>query len=638
MKKPLFSFYHLKNRLIVVYTSAFLCVMMLVMSIIYYFVRTAILESVDQSLHAQIGAISTTIETTADASIKNYFRARAWACVDAIYSSYERFKRGEITEEEAKRIAIEYVRAQKIGESGYAAITSKEAKVVYHPYEKAGTDLSSYPFVLDIIKKEEDFRQYQWKNATDSDYKEKSMYTVHFKGWDWYLSITGYNDEFNQLVTIEDFENNILAIPFGNTGYPVVIGFDGTLLIHPKYKGVNMISRKDSMGEVTRKAVAEKNGKTYYYWKNPDETRYRKKITLYKEVKGFDMIVAATAYEEEFMAPLVKLRYIFLWTTALCIAVICFLTIQISHGITRPLVEVKNWMKQAEDGDLEARARIESQDEIGEIGWSFNQLMDNLQRIQEKLIQEERHASMGELLAKIAHHLNTPLGSSITALSYLEKEARDIQEHLDHKTLKTNQLKHYLEANFESLEIMKQSLLSASSKIESFKGILLQSSQMVKKEVMVEEIMTVHYLQVWHRKLPNGVNISVEVGNLLPIETYPELFLLILHHLTENTLQHGLKESESTQIHVAIEPWASGMRVKYSDTGRGIAKANAERIFEPFYCPENHFAATGLGLYAVYYTVTQIFGGHISYEGDEGLGVHYTIDLPSLNAYSNEPL
>lgn len=632
MTKLRFSFFHLKKRLIVTYTAIFLMVMLTLMTGLYFYVRSSIQILVDQSLSTQINLIRATIETTAEASIKNYFRSRAWSSLDVINDCYERFERGEISEEEAKQLALSYIAAQKIGASGYITVTSAEGKLIYHPYEKVGTDVSSYAFVQEGLRSEESFIQYVWRNSNETLPSEKSMYSIQFKPWHWFIFTTGYNNELRSLITIEDFEQNILAITFGETGYPVVIGLDGTLLIHPKYKGVNMINRKDSMGDVTRKAIRERNGKTFYYWKNPEETQYRKKITVYSEVKGFNMVVAATAYESEFMAPLHRLTWIFVGAVAACLLVVVALTTRISHTITRPIVAVKEWMEMAEKGDMNVRSTLESKDEIGEIGRYFNNLMDNIQETQHRLIEEERYSSMGRLMAKVAHQLNTPIGNAITTVSFIKKDTEQLEEALNDNKLNKSILTGHIQAVMDGSAILGHALNSASNLIDAFKALLLKSSPSQPETLRICEFLKEYYLNYWLTKMPDGIELQLNCQENISMNTYADLLSMTLNNLTENSLIHGFKESKEGRIRVEVSAKKSGIEMVYEDNGVGISSTEAKKIFEPFYGGKDNFGATGLGLYAVYNAVVQIFQGEIKYLGDEGLGVKYVIYIPEVKA------
>ncbi len=644
MRRLKIPFFHLKDRLIVAYTTIFLLVMIILMTGIYFFVHQTIQKLVDQSLSTQINLIKTTLETTAEASIKNYFRSRAWSSLDVVSDCYDRYKLGELSEAEAKAQAIQYIQAQKIGTSGYITVLSEDGKTIYHPFESVGTDMSSYSYVQEGMAAEETFIKYSRKNPSESIEREKSLYCVQFSPWKWYLFTTGYDSELQSLVSIDDFEKNILAISFGETGYPVVIGLDGTLLIHPKYKGVNMINRQDSMGDVTRKAIAERNGKTYYYWKNPEETKYRKKVTVYSEVEGFDMVVAATAYESEFMKPLYQFQWIFITSLLLCLVAIIFLTQWISHSITRPIVLVKEWMGMAEAGDLNIRSTLETEDEIGEIGRYFNNLMDTiqlkqeeltasileLQETQQRLVEEERFSSMGRLMTKVAHHMNTPIGNAITTVSYVEKETEKIEEALAEKRLNQGELKAYILTVFDSAHIVNKSLTAASSLIDSFKSLLLRSSPVQHKALNLSEFFNEHYLVPWALVLPGSIKINLICDAQIIIDTYPELLMLIFNNLTENSMIHGFKEGQEGCIDIELKLKSKGVEIIFADNGRGISIKESKRIFEPFYGADNNFAATGLGLYAVYNAVVQIFQGDIKYQGDVDKGVKFLIYIPNL--------
>ena len=298
----------------------------------------------------------------------------------------------------------------------------------------------------------------------------------------------------------------------------------------------------------------------------------------------------------------------------------------------------------AEAGDLNIRSTLETEDEIGEIGGYFNNLMDTiqlkqeeltasileLQETQQRLVEEERYSSMGRLMTKVAHHMNTPIGNAITTMSYVERETEKIEAALVGKRLNQGELKTYLLTVVESAHIINKALTAASSLIDSFKSLLLRSSPLHHEVLDLNQFLQYHYIMPWSLVLTDSIKINLIRDEKIYMDTYPELLLLILNNLTENSMIHGFKEGQEGCIHVEVRSKSKGVEIIFSDNGSGISIAEAKKLFEPFYCADNNFAATGLGLYAVYNAVVQILQGDIKYVGDLEKGVKFLIYIPSL--------
>ncbi len=316
------NFRNLKTRLVVAYLLVFLMVLFSVAVIFYSVLKSTIEKSIDETLDLEINIITDSIETGLNASIRSYFKASAHNAYDLATSYQNRVIKNELTLEEAKDLYWEDIRQISIGDSGYFSIAD-QVSILRNPLEEMiGTETSVHDFAYHIYEYDEVFFDYEWKSPKESTYKTKSMYSIYFEPWNMYILATGYEDEFKHLVSIEELEEGILATKFGETGYVLVIDFEGNFVVHPEYKGINMMDRDDSMGQITRKAIREKNGKSEYMWKNPGEEDYRKKVTVYSELENYDMIIAATAYESEFLGPLEDLTKVFVMIVVLSIALV----------------------------------------------------------------------------------------------------------------------------------------------------------------------------------------------------------------------------------------------------------------------------------------------------------------------------
>ncbi len=639
-------FHHIRTKLIIRYWLLFLGVMTVSFFTSFMVLRNYISKSIDEALTLQVDLIENGISTAADASIKNFYRSMARSAHSIAQSCYDRYLNGELGEQEAQDLTWSFLENLRPGSSGYLTVIDEEGVFAYHPVsEYQGGDATQYSFYPPLIRSNELYFSYRWINPGETEEREKLSYSLFFAPWHWYISVTGYRDELISLINTDDFKDNILAIKFGESGYPIIISEDGTLLVHPEYEGVNMTGNEGPMGDVTRSTIKEKNGRMEYLWQNPGDEKLRKKISIFREVEPYGFIVAVTAYESEFLKPVEVLIQVFVLALLSTLIIIGLLTIRISRTITEPIIELKKKMDLAAEGDLTVRSEIYSNDEAGEIGRHFNHLiatlevkhreleeqlevntsiteqlrssLEELQETQQKLIEEERFANMGRLLARMSHHLNTPLGTSVTTFSSLKNSI--LASPAIHET---EEIRHMM-------DLLEKSLEKTTELIESFK--LLNVSRADFIEMDVNDFLRILYIKKWSVRLPQGIRIRTSVPEEFRIFTNPELLLVILNQVTENSLMHSFKDLKEGEISISFCRDNGVIHLEYSDTGRGIPKENSSRIFEPFYSEDQNFQARGIGMNIIYNTVVGSLGGTIRYTGDLDTGMRYNITLPESN-------
>ena len=614
----------------------------------------------EDSLTMQVTLIKNSIETSYEAAIKSYYRAVAYTAQEVINACYEKFREGTLTEQESQNLAWSLMKGQSLGPSGYITVLNSLGVMVYHPFEEyVGADLSGTDLTNAILQPGEHFIEYEWLNPGDENPRDKLMYSLRYPPWDWYISVTGYENELVSLVSIQDFKEKILSIRFGETGYPLVLDQKGTLLIHPEYEGVNMYNRDDSMGELVRTVLKQRNGKLEYLWKNPGEQEYQNKVTLFSELPRFGIIVAVTAYEKEVMAPLGNLKKMFLFAILLSLLLVGLLTRQISRSITMPIIEIKQKMDAAASGDLTIRSRIVSTDEIGEIGIHFNQLiqalqnkqselkeqldvnseitrqlrdsLDVLKQTQRRLIEEERFSNMGRLLARISHHLNTPIGNAVMAVSYLKEEAVRLANQFGTPIRDDSLMEKHGNNILEASALVERAMDRAVDIIKNFKLLQVDPNSRNLLKSNIKEFLQVHYLTRWKDKLPRNISLRLICNETLELKTDFMLLQLVLDNLTSNSLVHGFRYQQEGEITLEVRGTPSGVEILYADTGEGIPLEMAGRVFEPFFSLNKDFRSTGIGLNIVYNVVKISLEGSIRYSGDQGEGASYFINLPDLD-------
>ncbi|MDY6896455.1 MAG: ATP-binding protein, partial [Cyanobacteriota bacterium] len=259
----------------------------------------------------------------------------------------------------------------------------------------------------------------------------------------------------------------------------------------------------------------------------------------------------------------------------------------------------------------------------------LSQALKNLQAAQKQLVESEKMAALGSLVAGVAHEINTPVGTSITAASTLKDETTTFNNAVTEGKLKRSSLNNYLEVASESTNLILNNLSRASDLIQSFKQVAVDSSHLEKREFAIKPYIE-EILNSLAPKFKNtALTLTVEGENDIIVESYPGALAQIVTNLVINSLNHAYQPGEKGQLRFQITQEQDKVNIEYSDDGCGIPPKNLSKIFEPFFTTARNQGGTGLGLHIVYNLVTQKIQGTIDVKSEVNLGTIFTIALPS---------
>ena len=266
--------------------------------------------------------------------------------------------------------------------------------------------------------------------------------------------------------------------------------------------------------------------------------------------------------------------------------------------------------------------------ELTSANLEINQTLIMLRTTQEDLVEREKLASLGSVVAGVAHEVNTPIGVGVTAASSLKHATQGIAEKLQSNTLKKSDLTGYFEIAQRSADILERNLGRAAELIRSFKQVAVdQSSETVRVIELgsyVKDVLT--SLQPALRKA--GHRVEVSAGDRLELKTSPSALWQIVSNLVMNSILHAFDKDQNGVITIAIERVGASARLTYTDNGRGMPADIRRRIFEPFFTTKRGRGGSGLGLSIVYNLVTKTLGGTIAVNSAPGEGSEFVITIP----------
>ncbi|HSO18050.1 MAG TPA: cache domain-containing protein, partial [Desulfosarcina sp.] len=236
----------IRYKLLLSYLITFCLIIGLGSMVIYSIVRHTIETNIESELKNATDAMLNTVQTAVSVSIKNYLRAVAEKNLETVTHLYAKFRNGELSETEAKRLAESLLLSQRIGTTGYSACVSSDGFMRVHPEaEWIGQDINRYAFVRQMREQRNGYIEYDWKNPGEATARTKAMYMAYFEPWDWIIAVTSYRREFSTLVNTDDFRDGVLSLQFSESGYAFVTDNLGNVIIHPSLQGVNVLASEE---------------------------------------------------------------------------------------------------------------------------------------------------------------------------------------------------------------------------------------------------------------------------------------------------------------------------------------------------------------------------------------------------------
>ncbi|WP_019027234.1 sensor histidine kinase [Colwellia piezophila] len=254
--------------------------------------------------------------------------------------------------------------------------------------------------------------------------------------------------------------------------------------------------------------------------------------------------------------------------------------------------------------------------------------LEKLHEFQGQLVETEKMASLGDMVAGIAHEVNTPIGLGVTASSLLADKLSEIQIAFTEKTLKSSQLKKFLTDGDENIAIILRNLERAAKLISSFKKVAVDQSSAESRTFNVRGLVDEVLLTLSAKLKSNNVTVCVECPDDLYINSKPGPINQILINLILNSIHHAFDGVDNAIITISIMNLSDQLHINYSDNGTGIDESMKSKIFDPFTTTKRGSGGSGLGMHLVFNLVTQALDGYITLENENKPGASFDITFP----------
>lgn len=309
------------------------------------------------------------------------------------------------------------------------------------------------------------------------------------------------------------------------------------------------------------------------------------------------------------------------------------LTMSMIDGADTPLY-VANVIDQtdrlaAEQAQRELNAQLEAR--VSERTRELSEAVDRLRHAQEELVNAEKLASLGAMVAGISHELNTPVGNTVTVSTTLRQRVGEFAHELGSGGLKRSQLEAFVGAVTEMATLLERSSLRAGELIASFKQVAIDQASEQRRcfdlRTLADDVVTT--VSPGFKRLPWVIQVDIAEG--INCDSFPGPLGQILTNLVSNAVHHAFDErSEGTIVVRASLAGEAHIRLEVADDGIGMSRQVQARVFDPFFTTKLGKGGSGLGLSVCHRIATNVLGGTLTLASEPGQGSTFTLLFPRV--------
>lgn len=373
-------------------------------------------------------------------------------------------------------------------------------------------------------------------------------------------------------------------------------------------------------------------------------------------------------------APLLQAKQAEVWRTVwrsgltLTLSLVLMLWV-LQRYVLRPMTELTSAAEALAAGRLEQPLRVGGADEIARVGMAMERMrqallsafealrqhnlnleetvaqrtaelttsnaelheaLKTLQKAQRELVESEKLASLGRLVAGVAHELNTPLGNALTVVSALDDRYKQLESMLSGAVqLRRSTLEELARDTRRGQDILQRNVQKAADLVRDFKQVAIDQTADLRRDFELAKVVEDVLVMVEPSFKHTPYIIDTDLCRGVMMNSYPGALGQVLTNLLMNALLHAFEGLDHGRVTVRCVP-VNGNEVELTvnDDGRGMDETVRRRIFDPFFTTKLGTGGSGLGMHIVHSIVINVLGGQIEVRSAPGQGTQMVIHLP----------
>ena len=245
------------------------------------------------------------------------------------------------------------------------------------------------------------------------------------------------------------------------------------------------------------------------------------------------------------------------------------------------------------------------------------------------LIESERLATIGGLVAGVAHEISGPIGAGLTVASAFDGHARRFAELVQSDTVRRSVLTQFTECSRNAVDQIVPNLQRAAELLDTFKQVAAAdpddaATRLFDLKDVTEQVVT----SLAHRFREAGSTALIQIPANIMMDSYAGSYRQVLTNLLLNAVTHGLAETSRSRATIEAVSHSDQVEITVADNGKGVPEALRRQIFNPFFTTARARGNLGLGLHIVQSVVTGRLRGQIELVPGTGRGATFRLTLP----------
>ena len=256
-----------------------------------------------------------------------------------------------------------------------------------------------------------------------------------------------------------------------------------------------------------------------------------------------------------------------------------------------------------------------------------------LERAMSELVQVEKLASLGSMVAGISHELNTPIGNAVTVSTALQERFERLAVQVADGKMTRTGLGEFVSSGLEMSGLAVRATQRAAELIASFKQVAIDQTSAQRRSFDLHQVVDDILIALGTTAERPSIRIHNTIPQGLGCDSYPGPLGQVVANLVQNALLHAFADTEGGNITITASARDALLLVTVSDDGAGMTPQVLARAFDPFFTTRLGHGGSGLGLAVCHRIVTSVLGGELSVTSSPGQGASFVLEFPAQAPY-----